>query len=166
MNQNQIRPSKKLEREIKFLIIVFLIGLVFSGLTAFPIRTQLEIAHGVIQNENWKNEFTVWIEKVYSGVSETNKKYPFIAYGTDWLAFAHLVIALAFIGPLRDPVRNIWVVQFGLMACVAVFPLALIAGEIREIPLFWRMLDCSFGIFGGIILWSVYRKIRQLEKQL
>ncbi|SCF41963.1 hypothetical protein [Micromonospora mirobrigensis] len=32
-------------------------------------------------------------------------------YGTDWLAFAHLVLAVAFWGPLRDPVRNVWVVQ-------------------------------------------------------
>jgi len=37
--------------------------------------------------------------------------YPFIAYGTDWLAFAHFVIAIAFIGPWRDPVRNVWVVE-------------------------------------------------------
>ena len=29
-----------------------------------------------------------------------------IAYGTDWLAFAHITIAVAFLGPLKDPVRN------------------------------------------------------------
>jgi hypothetical protein len=29
--------------------------------------------------------------------------YPFLAYGTDWLAFAHIVIAVFFIGPLVKP---------------------------------------------------------------
>jgi hypothetical protein len=30
-----------------------------------------------------------WIERVSQGVSEINRRYPFLAYGTDWLAFAH-----------------------------------------------------------------------------
>ena len=165
MIDNKIQPSEKLKQKIKFLIVFFMIGLVLSGITAFPIKTELEIAHSFIHNQHWKTEFTGWIERVYFGVKETDARYSFVSYGTDWLAFAHLVIALAFVGPLRDPVRNIWVVQFGLMACVAVFPLALIAGEVREIPLFWRMIDCSFGLFGGLILWSCYKKIKQLEKK-
>jgi hypothetical protein len=32
--------------------------------------------------------------------------YPFLAYGTDWLAFVHLVIAVAFVGPFFDPVPD------------------------------------------------------------
>jgi hypothetical protein len=59
-----------------------------------------------------------------------------LAYGTDWLAFAHLVIAIAFLGPLKDPVRNIWVVEFGMIACLLVIPLALICGPIRGIPFY------------------------------
>jgi hypothetical protein len=58
-------------------------------------------------------------------------------YGTDWLAFAHLVIAVAFWGPLRDPVRNIWVIEWGMIACVGIVPLALFAGPVRDIPLWW-----------------------------
>ena len=34
--------------------------------------------------------------------------YPLLAYGTDWLAFSHLVLAVVFLGAWRDPVRNRW----------------------------------------------------------
>jgi len=73
-----------------------------------------------------------------------------MAYGTDWLAFGHLVIATAFIGPLRDPVRNKWIIDWGLIACVGVLPLALICGPLRGIPFYWRLIDCSFGFVGAI----------------
>ena len=33
-----------------------------------------------------------------------------------------LVIAIVFIGPLRDPVKNVWVVEFGMIACALVVP--------------------------------------------
>jgi len=140
------QSSYRLEKKIKFLIIFFMTALVISGLTAFPIKSQLEMAVWVIQNHHWKNEYIDWIERVHLGVTETSLKFSFIAYGTDWLGFAHLVIALAFIGPLRDPIRNIWVIQFGLISCIAVFPLALIAGEIRGIPMFFG--ECSIVLSG------------------
>src|SRR6202008_1024051 len=104
-----------------------------------------------------------WITRVYGAVSDTNQRYSFLAHGTDSLAFAHLVIAGAFLGPYRDPVRNEWVITFGLIACAGVIPLALIAGHIREIPIAWRLLDCSFGIFGGIPLLLCRQQIRALE---
>jgi hypothetical protein len=100
---------------------------------------------------------------VYAAVKATNDSYPFISYGTDWLAFAHLVIAVVFIGPYKDPVKNIWVIQFGMIACLMVFPLALIAGPIREIPFYWQLIDCSFGIFGFLLLYRSYRYIKELE---
>ena len=132
-----------------------------SGVTAFPIESQLAFAvdHLGIYPESIGN----WIQKVYVAVKATNLNYPFISYGTDWLAFAHLVIAVVFIGPYKDPVKNIWVIQFGMIACVMVFPLAFIAGYIREIPFFWRIIDCSFGVFGFIPLYYCFRKIKALE---
>ena len=42
----------------------------------------------------------------------------FLFYGTDWLAFGHFVIALAFVGGLRDTVRNKWLFTWGMLACV------------------------------------------------
>jgi hypothetical protein len=87
-----------------------------------------------------------------------------MSYGTDWLAFAHLVIAVAFIGPLKDPVRNIWVIQFGMYACLMVIPLALLCGPIRQIPFYWRIIDCSFGVLGIIPLFICYKYILKLEQ--
>jgi hypothetical protein len=85
-------------------------------------------------------------------IGVTNTNYPFLAYGTDWLAFAHLVIAIAFVGPYIDPARNKWVITYGLIACGAVVPFALIAGYARGVPFYWRLLDCSFGVFGSMPL--------------
>jgi hypothetical protein len=157
----QDRDEMKLRKRIKFLIILFIVGLVLSGITAFPIETQLELAYSHISS------FPVflqdWITSVYLAVKQTNTQFPYLAYGTDWLAFAHIVIAVAFIGPLRDPVKNIWVIQFGMIACIMVFPLALIAGPIRGIPFYWQVIDCSFGVFGFALLYVCYRDILKLE---
>lgn len=93
-----------------------------------------------------------WIAFVRQGLHETGARYPFIAYGTDWLAFAHVMIAVVFIGPLLDPVRNVWVITFGLIACAAVIPTAMIFGGVRGIPFNWRLIDCAFGVVGAVPL--------------
>ncbi|MGF7076557.1 hypothetical protein [Mucilaginibacter sp. 3215] len=157
-----MKTEPELRKKIKTWVIVFIIGLVLSGVTAFPIETELawlanhaSVFPGFMQN---------WLTNVYLAVKTTNQNYPYLAYGTDWLAFGHLVIAMAFVGPLKDPVKNIWIIEFGMIACVMVFPLAFIAGPIRGIPVYWRFIDCCFGIFGIIPLYIVYRDIKKLEK--
>jgi hypothetical protein len=160
MNAN----NSKLERQIKQWLWFFIVSLVVSGVTAFPVETELKWLLGI-----WNREEGViyeWLQKVYTAVKDTNEKYPFIAYGYDWLAFAHLVIAVAFIGPLKNPVRNIWIIEFGMIACVLIFPLAFIAGYIRQIPIGWTLIDCSFGVVGIIPLKICHKKIKQLEKQI
>jgi hypothetical protein len=112
---------------------------------------------------HWNNSLSRWINNINGGIQFNNQTYPFISYGTDWLGFAHLVIAIVFIGPLKDPVKNKWIIEFGLIACLAIFPFALIAGEVRGIPMFWRMIDCTFGLVGGMLLVKCYQKIRKLE---
>lgn len=160
MNTTEI---SSLQTQIKRWMVLFIIGLVLSGVTAFPLETELSATYSLLQSMGWDNPISHWVEKVYVAVKDTNAHYPFLAYGTDWLAFAHVVIAIAFIGPLRDPVRNVWVIEFGMISCVAVFPLAFIAGPIRGIPLYWQLIDCSFGVFGGLLLWRIHRKIKKLE---
>jgi hypothetical protein len=144
-------------RRIRFWLAVFIIGLVVSGITAFPIQTELSwlvttLGTSSLQPIAESTHLLPWIAKVNQGLNATNTHYPFLAYGTDWLAFAHLVIAVVFIGPYIDPVRNRWVITFGLIACAGVLPLALIAGHVRGIPLPWRLIDCSLGILGSIPL--------------
>ncbi|HEY6225542.1 MAG TPA: hypothetical protein VI282_00320 [Verrucomicrobiae bacterium] len=144
-----------------------MVGLVLSGITAFPLETELRWFSNFIHADAdaGTSGFAAWIVRVRDGLIDTNAKYPFLAYGTDWLAFAHLVIAVAFIGPLRDPVRNVWVIQFGMIACAMVIGLAMIAGPIRGIPFGWRIIDCSFGLFGIVPLAICYREIKRLEKE-
>lgn len=154
------------ERAIRIWLIIFIVCLVLSGITAFPLETELRIGSDILDSTVLAGtELATWVHTVRDGLIATNDSYPFLAYGTDWLAFAHLVIAVAFIGPLRDPVRNIWVIQFGMVACAGVIPLALIAGSIRGIPLGWQLIDMSFGVVGIIPLLIVYRLIRRLERE-
>jgi hypothetical protein len=156
-----------LNRRIRPLLILFLVGVVLSGLTAVPLETEVgwlaRMAGGdEAQPGFWPQEVRGWAAKVREGIAATNRRYPFMAYGTDWLAFAHLVIAVAFIGPFRDPVRNVWVIDFGMIACLAVIPTALIAGSLRGIPFWWRLIDCSFGVFGIMPLWAARLYVRRL----
>lgn len=153
-----------LKQQIRRLIWLFIICLILSGITAFPIETELNIAMQHL--DVFPPILQKWLNLVYKGVSETKKNYPFISYGSDWLAFAHIVIAVAFLGPLKNPVKNIWIIQFGMIACVMIIPLALIAGPARGIPLFWQFIDCSFGVIGYIPLYICHNKIRLLELKL
>ncbi len=153
-------------KRIRILLSIFIVGLVVSGATAIPLETELkllvQIAGGDGNTEH--SGFAAWLLKVRDALVATNANYPFIAYGTDWLAFAHFVIAIAFIGPWRDPVKNVWVIEFGMIACALVVPFALVMGSVREIPFGWRLIDCSFGIFGIIPLWFCRRLIKQLAQ--
>lgn len=157
-----------LKRRIRILLGLFVVGLILSGLTAFPVRTEIDFLQRVVgegsPTEPWWPWLAHWISFVHRGVQEVSDLYPFLFYGTDWLAFAHLMIAIAFIGPLRDPVRNIWVVEFGMIACVLVVPCALICGPLRGIPFFWRLIDCSFGIVGIVPLYLAWRLIRRMAE--
>ena len=146
---------------IKLCIWIIIIGLFISGITAFPIESQL--AFFVKRQADSSSVLSEWLNKVYVAVRETNTRYPFISYGTDWLAFAHILLAILFVGPLMDPVRNIWVVQFGIIAAVLIFPLAFVAGSIRGIPFFWQCIDCSFGAITLAILLPCHKWIKQME---
>lgn len=151
----------KLLKRIRFWIIVFALCLVLSGISAFTINAELSFA---FSHQSWFPEFFhAWISKVYFAVSATKDQYPFLFYGTDWLAFGHIVIAIAFIGLWIDPVRNIWIFRFGMIACGLVIPLALIAGQVRNIPFYWRLFDCAFGVFGFIPLYIAFRMTKRLE---
>lgn len=155
-------------RRVRLCLGIFIAGLVLSGVTAFPLNSEIGwlshvLGSSAIQPAATATHLLPWIERVSAALEATNAKYPFLAYGTDWLGFAHLVIAVAFIGPYLDPVRDKWVVTFGLIACMGVLPLALIAGPVRGIPFGWRLIDCSFGILGAIPLLICRRSIATLE---
>jgi hypothetical protein len=143
------------------MLIFFIVALVLSGVTAFPVYTELKW----MKNQGFINPDTLmgqWLQRVWEGVDDTNTKHHFLFYGYDWLAFAHIVIAMAFIGPLKAPVKNVWVIEWAMLACAAVIPLALIAGAVRDIPWFHILIDCSFGLLGVLPLYVTRRWIKQL----
>jgi hypothetical protein len=155
---------------IRFWLALFITGLVLSGITAFPLQAEVSWLASLLHQDSLLElsqsaGLLGWIDRVSGGLKETNTRFPFLAYGTDWLGFAHLVIAVAFIGPFIDPVRNKWVITFGLIACAGVVPLALIAGPIRGIPFPWRLFDCSFGVVGAIPLLVCRRLIGEIESR-
>ncbi|MCC3766554.1 hypothetical protein [Streptomyces sp. UNOC14_S4] len=160
--------EEALRRRIRIWLVVFIVGLVLSGLTAFPLVTEIRWLDETLRSggspvPDWLPGLMEWVGRAREGLEATDGKYPFVLYGTDWLAFAHLVIAIAFYGPYRDPVRNIWVIEFGMIACAAIVPLALICGHIRGIPVYWQLIDMSFGFFGVVPLLIVRRMIKRLE---
>ena len=150
-------------RRIRIILAGFIVGLALSGITAFPLKWEL----GILVDHFGAGDggLATWLRLVQRGLVESDAKYPFLAYGTDWLAFGHLVIASAFVGPLRDPVRNKWIIEWGMIACAAVPLLALITGPIRGIPFGWRLIDCSFGVVGFFPLWYVRESIKVLGRQ-
>jgi hypothetical protein len=152
----------KLITKVRLLILFFIVALILSGVTAFPVETELR---WLLNHPELVPSFAEqWLKDVYAALVETNAKYPMLAYGFDWLAFAHIVIAMAFIGPLIDPVKNKWIIDWAILSCIAVFPLAFIAGPIRSIPMFHILIDCAFGAIGLIPLVICRRMIKQLEK--
>ena len=161
------KTRQMLLRKIRIWLGIVVAGLVISGFTAFPLLCELEILTRLLGLPREADPASLtglsqWLVYVRDGLRYTNAHYPFLAYGTDWLAYAHIIIAILFIGPMRDPVRNVWVIHFGMIACALVIPLALIFGPIRGIPFYWRLIDCSFGVFGFLPLWFALKYTRQI----
>lgn len=142
---------------------LFITGLILSGVTAFPLLLELRILANLPGIEG-HGGLSHWILTVRDGLEHTYASYPWVAYGTDWLAFGHLVIAMFFIGPLIHPLSSRMNIYTGIVACVSIFPLAMICGPIRGIPFYWRLIDCSFGIIGIIPLIYCLRLLGRIER--
>ena len=160
--------QEQLRRRIKWVTWLFIIGLVLSGVTAIPLKWELDILvkwFGLAgqTSATATSELGRWLLTAHEVLRDVSLKHPLLFYGTDWLAFGHFVIALAFVGALRDPVRNRWLFDFGLIACVLVIPYALVFGALRGIPSWWRLIDCSFGVLGFVPLWFCRKWVREVS---
>ena len=150
---------------IRFWLGIVILGLVVSGVTAIPLVAEADLLHRFVNRSGiFGPGVREWVQAVYAGILDTNSRYPFMLYGTDWLAFGHFAIAIAFIGPMRDPIRNIWVIDFGIIVCLLILPYAFVFGQIRGIPIWWRLIDCSFGVFGLIPLLLARKATKRLER--
>jgi hypothetical protein len=158
-----------LRRRIKRLTWFFIIGLALSGATAIPLLSEVDwlanFTGAARLTESTANApaWAMWLVKVQNALHDMDRRHPYLFYGTDWLAFGHFAIAIAFFGALRDPVRNRWLFTFGLIACVLVVPYALVFGGVRGVPVWWRLIDCSFGVIGFVPLWFCRKWACELE---
>jgi hypothetical protein len=147
-----------LHRKIRLTTAVFMVTLALSGITAIPVKTEISWLLEVIP-KSWSVIHT-WLSYILDCLNSSSDT---LLYGYDWLAFAHIVIALNFIGVLKDPVRNSWVIDFGMISCILVIPFTFLMGTIRGIPFWWQLIDCSFGLIGFIPLYFIKKWTSQLQ---
>lgn len=155
-------------RRFRLSLLVFMAGLLASGITAFPLLWELQILTrllgvGDAPGPDGYTGLAFWILTVREGLEATYARYPWLAYGTDWLAFGHIAIAFFFIGPLIQPRTSRHNLYAGLAACAGVIPLALICGPIRGIPFYWQLIDGAFGVFGALPLVYCLRLLKYIE---
>jgi hypothetical protein len=158
----------RLRARIRAWTLFFIIGLLISGATAVPIQSEVALGEALLGEDfaaggRMPAQVAAWLRTVRDAVETTATHAPLMFYGTDWLAFGHVVVALAFIGALRDPVRNRWLYQFGMIACALVPVWALLFGHLRGIPGWWRVIDAAFGIAGFVPMWLCHRWAGELE---
>lgn len=146
-------------KKIRVFLTLFIVLLLLSGITAFPLRTEMIF---LMEHKHWFPTFIIpWIDNINRAVLQTPD---LVLYGTDWLAFGHIIISLFFVPVLINPVKYKINLVIGMLACLAVFPLAFICGPIRGIPFFHQLIDCSFGLGGLMLLYFIYRNVEILEK--
>ena len=156
-------PEERRLKIIRTWIKLFMLGIIVSGITAIPIKWELEKILSI--GQYLPDSVAMLMQDIYQGVADTMERYPFLALGTDWLAFGHLALALFFMGPLKDPVKNIWVIKFGMYICLMVIPVAFAAAFFRHMPMWWGFIDASFGVFGFMPLFIVYQHILKLQEE-
>ncbi len=160
---NALHPISR----VRIVLLLFSAGLILSGATALVPLEGLNLLHplyapGSFLEGAWP-AMAGWLSLVRESLTQTYADYPFLAYGYDWLAFGHFIIAIPFLMAARDPLRNTWVVPFGIAACLLVLPHAILFGALRGIPLFWRLIDTLFGLGGLILLLLVRARLRLLQ---
>src|SRR5689334_16376504 len=117
-----MRRERRLRQRIRALTTMFILGLVVSGATAVPLVSEVDWLVNVSGAQELARpggaavaSWAEWLTRVQTALHTVFGHHPFLFYGTDWLAFGHFVIALAFVGAIRDPVRDIWIFTFGMI---------------------------------------------------
>jgi hypothetical protein len=153
-------------KRARVMLGIVAVGLLLSGVTIWPasweLQTLVDVAWGPGESTGVMHGF---ILRAIEAIERVGVEYPFLFYAADWLAFAMIVLAILFYGARRDPVRNVWIVQCGLIMCVLVPVLAGVCVPLRGLPLRWFWVDTAFAPAAGIPLWIALRDIRRAEKQ-
>ena len=149
------------------MIAIVAFGLFLSGVTVWPAVWELKAAVGIVWGDSTPTGgLHAFFLQAIEGIQSLEADYPFMLYAHDWLAFAHIVLAILFAGAIRDPVRNIWIVQCGLIMCALVPVLAVICIPMRGLPFYWFWMDFAFAPGAALPLWIALRDIRRAEAGL
>jgi hypothetical protein len=152
-------------KRAKLMLGLVAFGLFLSGVTVWPALWELKTAvHLVWGDKEATGVVHGFAVRVIAALVSMKANYPFMFYAHDWLAFAHIVLAILFAGAIRDPVRNVWIVQCGLIMCAMIPVLAGICIPMRGLPLCWFWIDFAFAPAAGLPLWIALRDIRQNER--
>lgn len=153
-------------RRARWMLVIVSVGLFVAGVTIWPAISELKaVVHLLWGDSVPAGELHGFLVRAIEGLEVTNANYPFMLYAHDWLAFAHVMLAVLFAGAARDPVRNKWIVQCGLIMCASIPVLAGTCNSIRELPGWWFWIDFAFAPGAALPLWIAYRDIKCIEKQ-
>lgn len=156
-----MNPAKR----AKLMLGIVALGLFLAGVTVWPVIWELKTAVRLVWGEGQPaNELHQFILQAIRGIESVKANQPFLLYAHDWLAFAHIMLAILFAGAIRDPVRNVWIVQCGLIMCASVPILAGVCIPLRGIPVFWFWIDFAFAPAAALPLLIALRDIRSLQK--
>ncbi len=150
----------------KMMLAIVSFGLFVSAVTIWPAQWELETLVSVVWGDREATgAMHRFLLEVIEALDTIGARYPFLWYGYDWLAFAHLMLAILFAGAIRDPIRNVWVIQFGLICCALVPVLAAVFVPIRGLPLGWLVVDFAFAPAAAVPLWIALRDVRGFERR-
>jgi hypothetical protein len=155
-------------KRIRILLIIFTIIFLISGLTVFPVEWEVQTVIKVVWGDGPVGTgFTAPVHQKFVEIRDAlpilRAQYPFMFYGLDWLGFGFIVMAILFLGTIRDPIKNKWVIQWALINCILVIPFAAVFAPLRGMPWQWIFIDSSFGIVGVIPLIIILREIKKIE---
>jgi len=153
-------------KRAKVMLGIVAFGLLVAGITVWPAVSELRMAVRIV----WGNAAPTgilhgFVLQAIEGLEAVQANYPFMLYAHDWLAFAHIVLAILFAGAIRDPIRNVWLVQCGLIMCALVPVLAGVCIPLRGIPSIWFLIDFAFAPAAALPLWIALRDIRRAEAE-
>lgn len=143
---------------------IVVVGLFISGVTVWPAISELRFGLFLMEQVGLgETSFFGFVQQIRESLIEIRDEHPQIMYGYDWLAFAHVVLAILFVGAARNPVRNRWVIECGLIMCALIPILAGICIPLREIPFYWFFIDFAFAPAAAVPLLIALKDVRKIE---
>ena len=157
-------------KRARWMLGIVAAGLLVSGITVWPAVPELRFAVQMVWgNAQPTGTLHGFLWRAIEGLETVQAHYPFMLYAHDWLVFAHVALAILFLGAIRDPVRNVWIVECGLIMCALIPVLAVVCIPAPGVP---RIIhQCGeAGILGVTVLSAGFRESgaegRALEEQV